>query len=75
MVTDSIIALIPARAGSKRIPNKNIKILAEHPLIAYTITSAIKSNIFKSVIVYTDSELIANINLVHFFFACLNNDR
>lgn len=62
MVTDSIIALIPARAGSKRIPNKNIKILAEHPLIAYTITSAIKSNIFKSVIVSTDSELIANIS-------------
>ena len=62
MVTDSIIALIPARSGSKRIPNKNIKTLAEHPLIAYTITSAINSNIFKSVIVSTDSDLIATIS-------------
>jgi aldehyde dehydrogenase (NAD+) len=35
-----IVALIPSRSGSKRIPNKNIKILNGHPLIAYSIVSA-----------------------------------
>ena len=40
------IALIPARSLSKRIPNKNIKLLGNHPLLAYTICSAIESKIF-----------------------------
>ena len=57
----NIIALIPARQGSKRIINKNIKILAGHPLIAYTISVAFKSNIFSRVIVSTDNEKIATI--------------
>ena len=61
LTTNHVWSVIPARSGSKRIPNKNIKTLAEHPLIAYT-TSAIKSNIFKSVIVSTDSDLIATIS-------------
>ena len=55
------VALIPARAGSKRVPDKNIRPLAGHPLIAYTITAAIKSGIFKDVIVSTDSEHYAEI--------------
>ncbi len=57
----SIIALIPARAGSKRVPGKNIRPLAGHPLIAYTIATAINSGIFKRVIVSTDSEVIGQI--------------
>lgn len=57
----NIIALIPARAGSKRVPGKNIRNLAGHPLIAYTIAAAIKSKIFASVMVSTDSEEIAEI--------------
>ena len=52
----NVVALIPARAGSKRVPDKNIRPLAGHPLIAYSITAAIKSGIFKDVIVSTDSE-------------------
>jgi CMP-N,N'-diacetyllegionaminic acid synthase len=38
-----MVALIPARAGSKRIPGKNTKPLAGHPLIAYTIAAALES--------------------------------
>lgn len=49
------IALIPARCHSVRIPNKNIKELAGHPLIAYAIISALKSGIFKQVWVSSDS--------------------
>lgn len=55
------IALIPARAGSKRLANKNIRTLAGHPLIGYSIQSAIQSEIFSAVVVSTDSELYAEI--------------
>lgn len=55
------ICLIPARCGSKRIKNKNIKQLAGKPLVAWTIECAINSNIFDEIILSTDSELIANI--------------
>lgn len=57
----SIIALIPARSGSKRIKNKNIRILAGHPLIAYTIQIAKQAGIFSRIIVSTESEKIADI--------------
>ena len=57
----SIVALIPARAGSKRVPDKNIRPLAGHPLIAYTISSALQSQIFSAVIVSTDSQLYGDI--------------
>ena len=55
------VALIPARSGSKRVVNKNINPLNGHPLIAYSIVSAIESNIFDQVVVSTDSEEIAEI--------------
>jgi CMP-N,N'-diacetyllegionaminic acid synthase len=57
----TVIALIPARAGSKRVPGKNIRQLAGHPLMAYTIAAAIQSQIFAAVVVSTDSEEIAEI--------------
>ena len=57
----SIVALIPARAGSKRIPDKNIRPLAGHPIIAYTISSALQSQVFSAVIVSTDSQLYGDI--------------
>ena len=53
------VALIPARAGSKRVPGKNIRLLAGHPLLAYTIAAARESGVFTAVIVSTDSESIA----------------
>ena len=56
------IALIPAREGSVRIPGKNIKPLNGIPLIAYSIRSAISSDLFSEVIVSTDSPEIAKIS-------------
>ncbi|WP_455815880.1 acylneuraminate cytidylyltransferase family protein [Clostridium butyricum] len=53
---DKIIAIIPARSGSKGLKDKNIKEINGKPLIAYTIESAIKSNVFKDVLVSTDSK-------------------
>ena len=50
------VALIPARSGSVRIPNKNIRELAGHPLLAYSIASAKESGIFDRIIVSSDSE-------------------
>lgn len=50
-----IIAIIPARAGSKGIPNKNIRIIGEHPLIYYAIQNALNSSYITDVIVSTDS--------------------
>ena len=57
----TIVALIPARAGSKRVPDKNIRPLAGHPVIAYTIAAALDSGVFTDVIVSTDSEHYAEI--------------
>ena len=57
----SCIALIPARAGSKRVANKNIRKLAGHPLMAYTIRSAVDSGVFSDIIVSTDSREYAEI--------------
>ena len=51
----SVVALIPARSGSLRVPDKNIRYLSGHPLIAYTISAALGSGIFSKVIVSTDS--------------------
>ncbi len=55
------IALIPARAGSRRIPRKNIRPLAGHPLIAYSIAAARASEVFRRIVVSTDSEETARI--------------
>ncbi len=55
------LALIPARGGSKRIANKNVRPLHNHPLIAYTIAAAAQSGVFRRVIVSTESEEIAEI--------------
>lgn len=55
-MVSEIIALIPARAGSKRLKDKNIKKLNGHPLIAYTINVAKRSKIFKKIFCITDSE-------------------
>ena len=60
-VRPSVVALIPARVGSKRVPGKNIRLLGGHPLIAYTIAPAIQSGVFDAVMVSTDSEEIAAI--------------
>lgn len=53
-----MVGLIPARGGSKRLPRKNIKMLAGKPLLAWTIEAALKSKL-ERVIVSTDDEEIA----------------
>ena len=55
------VAIIPARGGSKRIPNKNICDFLGRPIIAYPIDTCIKSNLFDRVIVSTDSPQIADV--------------
>lgn len=54
-----MIALIPARGGSKGLPGKNTKLLAGKPLIAYAIETALNSKYIKEVYVSTDNEEIA----------------
>jgi len=54
-----ILAIIPARGGSKGLPNKNILPLLDHPLIAYSIKAAIDSQLITRTIVSTDSDIIA----------------
>jgi len=56
-----VLALIPARGGSKGIPRKNIKDLGDHPLIAYSIASGLSSKLVTRTIVTTDDEEIARI--------------
>lgn len=51
----NIISVIPARAGSRGIPNKNIRIVGDHPLIYYSINNALQSKLITDVIVSTDS--------------------
>ena len=61
----AIIAIIPARGGSKSLPRKNIKLLAGKPLIAYTIETALKCKLLDRVIVSTDDTEIAAISKKH----------
>ena len=57
----NIIAIIPARGGSKRIPNKNIKSFAGKPIISYSIKAAQQTGLFDRIIVSTDSADIAEV--------------
>lgn len=57
----SIVAIITARGGSKRIPCKNIKSFCGKPIIAYSIEAALKSELFDEVMVSTDDKEIADI--------------
>ena len=57
----SVIAIITARGGSKRIPKKNIKEFMGKPMLAYAIEAAKGSEIFDEVMVSTDSEEIADV--------------
>lgn len=60
-MTENYLAIIPARKGSKRLPNKNILSLAGKPLIVWTIEAALAATKITKVIVSTDSEEIAEI--------------
>jgi CMP-N,N'-diacetyllegionaminic acid synthase len=59
--TPSIIALIPARSRSRRVPEKNIRPLNGHPLLAYAISAALEAGMFAAVLVSTDSPQYAEV--------------
>ncbi len=61
----NILAIIPARGGSKRLPGKNIKSLLGKPLIAWTIEQTKKSLLINTVIVNTDSPQIAKVSKLY----------
>ena len=61
MSTPSAVAFVPARSGSERVPQKNVRPLAGHPLLAYAIETARQSGCFERVVVSTDSEEIAGV--------------
>ena len=58
----STLAIIPARGGSVRVPNKNIRLFHGRPIIDYSIVCALDSGLFDEVIVSTDDEAIAEIS-------------
>jgi len=57
----TVLALIPARAGSERVPCKNIRRLARHPLLAYAVATARQAGVFDRVVCSTDSTEIAEV--------------
>lgn len=61
MPNDNVIAIVPARSGSKGVPGKNIALLAGYPLIAYSIAVAKMSNLICRVFLSTDSPDYARI--------------
>lgn len=58
----NILAIIPARGGSKGIPNKNIKLISGNPLISYSIKAAFKSRFINKIVVSTDDFRIARVS-------------
>jgi CMP-N,N'-diacetyllegionaminic acid synthase len=59
--SERVVAFVPARAGSERVPHKNVRPLAGHPLLAYAIETALQSGAFERVVVSTDSDEIAEV--------------
>jgi YrbI family 3-deoxy-D-manno-octulosonate 8-phosphate phosphatase len=56
-----VVAIVPARGGSKSIPHKNVRSFAGHPLLAYSIAAGLRSERVDRVIVSTDEEEIAGV--------------
>jgi CMP-N-acetylneuraminic acid synthetase len=61
MNKSKVVAIIPARKASKRLPNKNIKLLCGKPLITYTIEEALKVDFIDEIIITTDDSEVVRI--------------
>jgi CMP-N,N'-diacetyllegionaminic acid synthase len=57
-----VLAIVPARGGSKGLPGKNTRLLAGHPLISYSIAAGLQSELVNRVICSTDSEEVAAVS-------------
>ena len=57
MREEDILAIIPARAGSKRVTNKNLKELGGRPLLEWTVQAAMGSKYLDKIVLSTDSEI------------------
>ena len=64
-MSSSVIAIIPARGGSKGIPRKNLRLLCGKPLIAYSIQAALGSKLIDRVVVSTEDEEIAEVSGIY----------
>ena len=62
MISDEVLAIIPARGGSKRIPRKNVALLGGEPLIKYTILAALGSKRVSRAVVSTDDRQISQLS-------------
>lgn len=63
--SEEVIAIVPARSGSKSVPHKNIKLFAGKPLLAHSIKQALDTKIVSRVFLSTDSEDYANVGREH----------
>ena len=60
-----VLAVVPARGGSKRLPGKNIKLLAGKPLISWTIDAALMSSYIDMIVISSDSDDILDVAARH----------
>jgi N-acylneuraminate cytidylyltransferase len=65
VTSTEVLAIIPARGGSKSIPRKNIRLFAGYPLIAYSITAGLRSKMVTRTILSTDDQEIAQVAQQH----------
>ena len=56
-----VVALVPARSGSKGVPDKNVRLLGDRPLLAWSVAAALRSSRIERVIVSTDSAHYADV--------------
>lgn len=69
------ICIIPLRSKSKRIKDKNIKLLNNTPLCCYSILSSVRSNLFSKIVIATDSKKYCNIILQHLLSKRINTNN
>lgn len=60
-MTSNLIAIIPARSGSKRIPGKNTRLFFGHPMLTYAVSAVLNSGLFREVLVSSDDPAVAHI--------------
>ena len=68
-----IIAMIPARMGSQRVKQKNIRLLNGKPLISHIVDTAVRSNVFDEIYINSESDIFKKqLNIIKLNFIRLN---